>query len=63
MLKTLLVPTLLLLTVSCSTVREVNQETAEISSGASMIENSADNIDRAIATGERLKERIKKPRP
>ena len=48
----------LALLVSCGTVTKIGQTTTDISNGASTLENSANSIDRAIATGERVKERF-----
>ena len=58
MLKSIITLTILMTLASCSAVREVNQKTSEASSDASMVENSADNLDRALATGKRIKERF-----
>ncbi len=59
MFKSTLIFIVFLITISCSsTVREANKESSEIASDASMIENSANNIDRAMATGQRLKTRF-----
>jgi hypothetical protein len=54
-MKTTLTFALLLIFVSCASVNETN---TEIYTGAQVLENTANTIDRAIATGERVKDRV-----